>query len=278
MSKTKVTSASRKSTQTTTRGSRNVSRKVKASSTRQKAKPDVEAVARADEDQKKSPSPLPKATFRLIFNQIILVFAIGCIFGTYYEEILTLIKHFFATGAIEWVSRRGLVYGPFSPVYGLGAVGIYLVFYRTRANKLACFVGGALAGGIFEYGLSVLQEIVFNTRSWDYSNRLLNIGGRTTIPYMIFWGLLVLFSAHWLYPLLESAYTKLQGKKLNTFCICLAIFFAFDISMSIAANLRQAGRRSGDPADTTVEVFLDKHFPDERLRLIYDNTVYVPEK
>lgn len=223
-------------------------------------------------------APLPKASFRLIFNQLILVFTIGCIFGTYYEEILTIFKNFFATGTIEWLSRRGLVYGPFSPVYGMGAVGIYLAFYRTRANRLICFFGGALAGGILEYGLSVLQELIFSTRSWDYSDRLLDIGGRTTIPYMLFWGLLVVIAAHWLYPLLEGAYARLQGKWLNIFCIGLAIFLTFNITMSVAATLRQSSRRAGDPADTTVEVFLDRHFPDERLRLIYDNTVYVPER
>lgn len=222
--------------------------------------------------------PLPKASFRLIFNQVILIFTIGCIFGTYYEEILTLFKNFFATGTIEWFSRRGLVYGPFSPVYGLGAVGVYLAFYRTKASWKTCLFGGALLGGIFEYALSVLQELIFSTRSWDYSDRLLNIDGRTTIPYMVFWGLLVLVAVHWLFPLLEGAYQRLQGKWLNNFCIGLAIFLAFDAALSIAASLRQTERREGDPANTKVEVFLDKHFPDERLRLIYENTVYVPEE
>lgn len=222
--------------------------------------------------------PLPKATWRLMFNQIVLIFAIGCIFGTYYEEILTLCKNFFATGTIEWFSRRGLVYGPFSPVYGIGAVGIYLAFYRTKASWKTCLFGGALLGGALEYLLSILQEWIFSTRSWDYSDRLLNIDGRTTIPYMVFWGLLVLVAARWLFPLLEGAYRRLSGKWLNRFCIGLAIFLVFDAALSIAATLRQTGRREGNPADTKVEVFLDRHFPDDRLKLIYDNTVYVPEQ
>lgn len=222
--------------------------------------------------------PLPKATWRMMFNQIVLVFAIGCIFGTYYEEILTLCKNFFANGTIEWFSRRGMVYGPFSPVYGLGAVGIYLAFYRTQANWKICLLGGALAGGFFEYVLSLLQEWIFNTRSWNYDDRLLNIGGRTTIPYMIFWGILVVVAAHWLFPLLEGAYERLKGRWLNRFCIGLAIFLVFDATMSVAATLRQTERREGNPADTRVEAFLDRHFPDERLRLIYDNMVYVQDE
>ncbi len=219
-----------------------------------------------------------KAKFWLIFNQIVLVFTIGCIFGTYYEEIITMVKHFWADGTIEWFSRRGLVYGPFSPIYGMGVVGIYLASYRTKASWKMCLFGGAVAGGAFEYILSVLQEWIFNTRSWNYSDRFLNIDGRTTIPYAIFWGLLVLVTARWLFPKLNQAYEKLEGKGLNLFCACLAVFLAFDIAMSVAANWRQLERREGDPARTKVEVFLDRHFPDDRLKLIYENTVYVPEE
>lgn len=222
-------------------------------------------------------STLKAAERRKLFNQIILIFTIGCIFGTYYEEILTICKNFLATGTFHWVSRRGLVYGPFSPVYGLGALGIYLSFYRWRSSWQTCFLGGALLGGMFEYALSILQEFFFHTRSWDYSDRLLDIHGRTTIPYMLFWGLLVVIAVHWLYPLLERLYQKLAGKTMNYFCIGLAVFLAFDITMSFAATLRQAERRAGNVPDTSIELFLDKHFSDERLKKIYDNAVYVEE-
>ena len=48
------------------------------------------------------------------------------------------------------------------------------------------FLIGALGGGAVEYILSVLEELVLGTRSWDYSAYFLNIGGRTTLPYMLF--------------------------------------------------------------------------------------------
>lgn len=227
---------------------------------------------------KVSAAPSDKiARRRRFFNQIILIFIVGCVFGTYYEEILTLCKNFMATGEWQWVSRRGLVYGPLSPVYGLGALGIYLTFYRWKSNWQNCFIGGALLGGMLEYALSVLQEVFFHTRSWNYADRLWNINGRTTIPYMLFWGLLVVIAVHWLYPLLEKIYDKMEGKAMNVACIVMAVFLAFDVSMSIAANWRQAERRAGDLPNTRIEVFLDEHFSDERLKKIYDNAVYIEE-
>ena len=132
-----------------------------------------------------------RITGRMIFYQAVILFVVGCVFGTYWEEIMNLVKSFWMTGTPVWESRRGLVYGPFSPVYGIGAVLIYLVFYLTKVKGWMCFVGGAVFGGALEYFLSLLQEWIFGTRSWDYSGRLLDIGGRTTVPYMIVWGGLV---------------------------------------------------------------------------------------
>lgn len=218
-----------------------------------------------------------KVTKRVVFNQIVIFFTIGCVFGTYYEEILTLVKHLFATGELDWVSRRGLVWGPFSPVYGLGAVGIYFIFYLTKAKWWVCLFGGAVLGGGFEFILSLLQEWIFHTRSWDYSDRFLNLDGRTTIPYALFWGILGVVTACWLYPMLERAYDKLKGRKMNIFCIVLTIFLAVDAGLSVAATLRQSERREGEPADSELDEFLDEHFSDERLKETYDNASYVDE-
>ena len=71
---------------------------------------------------------------KMIFYQVVILFVVGCVFGTYWEEIQVLIRTWVETGAPEWESRRGLVYGPFSPVYGIGAVMIYLMFYLPRAK------------------------------------------------------------------------------------------------------------------------------------------------
>lgn len=213
-----------------------------------------------------------KLNKRAIFNQIVLVFTIGCVFGTYWEEIMHLVTSFWATGTPTWESRRGLVYGPFSPVYGIGAVLIYLLFYLPRFKAWFCLVGGAIFGGVLEYLLSILQEWIFGTISWDYSDRFLNINGRTTVPYMVVWGGLVMVFAKWVLPYLGKVYRQIKEANINRICLVLAVFLAFNITMSVAAVLRQTMRHNGNPADKRIEVFLDSRFPDERLKQIYSNT------
>lgn len=220
------------------------------------------------ETVKKTPE---RVTGRVIFNQIVLFFIIGCVFGTYWEEIMYMVTHFWGTGTLEWVSRRGLLYGPFSPVYGIGAVCIYLIFYRTKMGWVKCFVYGALFGGVLEYVLSVLQEWLFGTISWDYSTYFLNIGGRTTVPYMLVWGLLVAVFVQVVYPWIDKLYHLIKPGTANIVFAVLAVFLAFDILISVVATARQSMRRAGDPADNAVEILLDKYYNDERMRKTYSN-------
>lgn len=213
---------------------------------------------------------------RDIFNHIVLLFVIGCIVGTYYEEILCLVRTFMGTGEWQWVSRRGLLYGPFSPVYGIGAVLVYLLFYRSHLKFWPSVLFGALFGGVLEILLSLGQEMIFGTRSWNYYDQLWPIfDGRTTIPFMVFWGLLVGAVNCYLYPWLEKLYQKLPLRSTNIVCTILAIILTLDITISVAASARQSLRRAGQPASTPIGVFLDEVYNDERMKKTYDNAIDV---
>lgn len=206
---------------------------------------------------------------------IVLIFTVGCVFGTYWEEVLHLVSTLWTTGVFDWESRRGLVYGPFSPVYGIGAVLIYLVFYLPKFRGWVCLVGGSIFGGALEFLLSWLQEVIFQTRSWDYSQLWLNIDGRTTVPYALVWGILVFVTARGVCPFIEGTYRQIEAKRANRLCLAIALFLLFDITLSAAAVWRQNERDEGDPAETRLEKVLDAKFPDERMEEIYSQTVRV---
>ena len=174
-----------------------------------------------------------------LLNKIVLIFIIGSIFGAYYEEILHIIKYFIKYSKFDWVSKRGLVYGPISPIYGIGSLIIYLLFYLKKRKWYQTFMLGSLFGGIYEYIMGFLQEKLWGTISWDYSNKFLNINGRTTIPFMIFWGLLVLIFVYIIYPKLDKLYLKFNEKNINKISLILLIFILFDSFISVCAVTRQ---------------------------------------
>ena len=79
-------------------------------------------------------------------ERIFLIFILGSILGYLYETILV----FFQTGHYE--SRQGLIYGPFTPVYGIGGVVYYLFFEKVKIRKLPqVFLISMLLGGTTEY-------------------------------------------------------------------------------------------------------------------------------
>ena len=71
----------------------------------------------------KEPNSAPEALLQnkhfaagVNFYKLVWVFIIGCVLGFVIEEAWCLLtKH-------VWESRKGLIYGPFSQVYGFGAV------------------------------------------------------------------------------------------------------------------------------------------------------------
>ncbi len=198
------------------------------------------------------------------FKKALWIFLVGSIFGVIMETIIS----YFQYGAFE--SRRGLIYGPLNPVYGFGAV-IFMIFLVKYKNPLKVFFGGMLLGGGFEYFCSLIQEVIFGTTSWDYSAYAFNIDGRTSLSIMICWGLIALLFVFVIYPPISKLIEKLPIRIGNILSILLIIFLLLDCAISITACLRQTERSKGIEPSNKVEMFLDKHFPDERLNAIFEN-------
>ena len=86
--------------------------------------------------------------------------ALICIAGSFAGVVVEILWCLFRNGYIE--SRSGLVYGPFNPVYGIGAVVMTLALYRYRNRSSSIsFFGGAVVGSVIEYLLSWGQESRF---------------------------------------------------------------------------------------------------------------------
>lgn len=196
--------------------------------------------------------------------KLFCVFVIGSIIGYLLEMIVGLVQNG------HFVSRQGLIYGPFSQVYGIGLVIYYLVIPNNKKN-IEIFLISMFLGGIVEYIFSYLQETFFGTISWDYSNLLFNINGRTSLLHCIYWGIGGILFSKYIRPQIEKIdllYPKMWFKVLTIF---LAIFLLFDIIISSLACKRQEERKEGVEPKNNIEIFLDKTYTDEVLNEIYSN-------
>ena len=206
----------------------------------------------------------------LCFTKLFWLFMIGNVVGTTLETLWALLT------LHKFEMRVGLVWGPFIPVYGFGAVVMTLLLYKSyKRRDLYIFTAAAIIGGAFEYLCSLFQELAFGTVSWEYSETTANFGGRTNLMYMLIWGILGLLWVKEFFPFISKQIEKIP-KRLGTFLtIVMCVFITVDMVVSGAAVVRRGERREGIPADSSFELWLDKNFDDEKLDFLFPNMIYV---
>lgn len=196
--------------------------------------------------------------------KIFWIFVIGSVFGFFAEMLYALVY----TRTLE--VRQGLIYGPFIQIYGIGAVAYYILISKIQEPTKAFFAGMAM-GGILEYLCSFFQEIFFGTISWDYSNLFMNLNGRISLLYCVYWGIIAVLYLKVIYPIFVKMEPLIEKKSIRVVTIFFVLFMTFDIVISCMAGNRQKERRKNIPSDGLVDEFLDKAYPDELLDKIYNN-------
>lgn len=211
--------------------------------------------------------------YGLSFTKLFWLFMIGNVAGFLMETFWA----FFVQRRVEL--RVGLVWGPFIPVYGFGAVIMTLLLYRFyKKRDLVTFAAAAVVGAAFEYFCSLFQELAFGTVSWEYSGTTANIGGRTNLMYALIWGVLGLLWVKDLYPRISKLIEKIPKKIGSPLTVILCVFMIADMFVSGTAVIRRGQRMKGIPANGGYEMWLDKHFDNKYLDFVYPNMIYVDEK
>lgn len=207
-----------------------------------------------------------------IYKLLIICF-VGSFVGVVIEVLWCLLRN----GYIE--SRAGLVYGPFNLLYGAGAVALTVCLYKFR-NRGAwiSFLGGMIIGSVVEYICSWGQELVFGSRSWDYSNMPFNINGRICLVYSVFWGFLGVLWIKKIYPRMAMWILKIPNRIGRIITWVLLAFFVFNAFMSAVSIYRWSQRLEGVAPSNSFWELVDDRFPDERMERVYANMEFSTEK
>ena len=205
------------------------------------------------------------------FYKLIWLFFLAALIGDLVETLFCR-----ATAGV-WMSRSSLVWGPFSIVWGFGAVLLTVLLYRYRDRRDGyLFLMGTLAGGAYEYMCSVASEIAFGSVFWDYSHLPFNLGGRINLLYCFFWGIATVVWIKYCYPFLSRWIERLPLRLGRVLTWLIVLFMVVNMALSALA-LGRFAQRQGDPAPAqdTLGQFLDERFPDGRMERIYPNIQFV---
>lgn len=207
------------------------------------------------------------------FYKLVVLFFVGAFVGDIIETIFCRIT------MGEWMSRSSVVWGPFSIVWGLAiaASTLMLYKYKDRSDGFLFLIGTGL-GGAYEYLCSVFTEIVFGKVFWDYSDIPFNLGGRINLLYCFFWGIAAVVWFKLIYTRLSKVIEKIPVKfgKITTWI--LVVFMIANVLMSCFALTRYDQREKGIDAKQSWQVWLDKHYDDEKMMRIYPNAIVTNKK
>jgi uncharacterized membrane protein len=207
----------------------------------------------------------------LNFYHLFWIFVISSFIGL----VLETIYHALVFGGYE--SRVGLVWGPFSPIYGCGAVLFTLLSRGRQVERrsrtiITVFLTCAICGAALEFVASWLMQNLFGVVAWDYSGEFLNIDGRTSLVFGVLWGVLGTVWICWFLPVMIKIIDRIPENRHVIVTMLLSLFMLLNVLTTLMAVGRAYERSQGAIEQTRIDAFLDSVYTDELLAKRFENT------
>ena len=159
-----------------------------------------------------------------------------------YYSVWSLLMMFFMLSFMGWVwevslhlitdgtfVNRGVLHGPWLPIYGCGGVMILLLLNAFRKKPMLEFLLAIVLCGCVEYFTSLYLEIVHDgTRWWDYTGYFLNLHGRICAEGLLVFGVGGMAIVYVLAPFLDELFRKIPMKIMIIAAVILTGIFAAD--------------------------------------------------
>ena len=220
----------------------------------------------------------------LDFFNLFWVFVVCCVLGLVIETVY----HMVVVDPGVYQDRAGMLYGPFSPIYGFGAVLMTVALNRFyRANPVIIFLVSAVIGGLFEAAVSWFMQVGFGAVAWDYSGSTilglfpdpiaLLFDGRTSTLFMCMWGALgfvwIKVCLPWLLKLINLIPWQ---ARYSVTAVCAALMLVNGV-MTLQSLECWYQRESGLAPSSPVEEFYAEHYDDAYMAHRFQSMTITPE-
>lgn len=125
----------------------------------------------------------------------------------------------------------GVLMGPITLVYGLGAVVIMLInkylIPKIKTKKILkiiiSFLIYSVALALVEALSGYLCKIIFQTEMWNYSNKKYHIGKYTCLEWIPIWGILALVITNIIKPFIDKIISLIPKEATYFFILLLSL-------------------------------------------------------
>ncbi len=155
-----------------------------------------------------------------LFIWFILYSVLGWICETFYCSVKGL----------KW-DNRGMLNGPYCPIYGVGAV-LAVLLCSEMPNWWSIFLVCMAGSAILEYSTSYATEHIFHAVWWDYSNIPLNLHGRICLSCSLGFGLGGLLVLNVIHPQMIRITNAIPAYWQEAAALLLMAVFATDCALT----------------------------------------------
>lgn len=161
------------------------------------------------------------------FDFYVLLFFLLAFAGWLWEAAIYLVTK-------QALVNRGVYYGPYLPIYGVGGLALWFLLQRLHRRPFVTFLLAALVCSVLEYGASLLLEWKWGMRWWDYSGYFLNLNGRICLLGAVCFGLGGMLLNCYLLPSYMKLYHRIKPGWRLALCGLLLAVFILDITYCAA--------------------------------------------
>ena len=213
-----------------------------------------------------------------------------------YLYIVNIIAYFIIYSFFGWVMESvlktylqkkpvnsGFLYGPFCPIYGFGAIFMFLFLQEFQNNIILLFIIAFFSLSIWEYIVGWLLEKIFHTKYWDYTQNKFNIHGRVCLMNSLFWGFLGVIFIRYMHPWITSIIDLIPEKILvfNVIMISIAMVVDTIVSAIKVSNIKSKLEKLKEITNTIkekIEELDKKQVNRESLQRMIDELKYKQTK
>ena len=167
------------------------------------------------------------------------MYLLNCFFiysflGFIIEGIFTLIVsgHF----------SSGILYGPWTPVYGFGALltltisrKIFKNMHQSRfVETLVTFIILMIVLTVIEWLGGILIENLFHETLWNYEDYKYNIGKYISLEMSLVWSIVSIFVIYFIKPIID----KLEKRIPKFITIIITMLFIIDLIITTVIKLK----------------------------------------
>lgn len=226
-----------------------------------------------------------KGYITLNFFNLFWIFVVASVLGLVVETVY----HFAVVVPGEIQDRAGLLFGPFSPIYGVGAVLMTMALNRFhKAPLIVVFVVSAVIGGMFEFLVGWFFQFAFGIMAWDYTGATLFglcpdpvailFQGRTCTVFMCMWGVLGMAWIKLLLPWMLKLVNLIPWNWRYTLTAICAALMLVDCTMTLLSFDCWYERLSGAQPTSAMEQFMARHFDNDYMQNRFQSMTINPEE